>query len=118
MNKLFTLAMFVYHQLISKGSYLQSAILLIIRLAWGWQLLESGHAHLADVEGTARNFADWGIPMPTLNVYLAGGTEMIGGALLMLGLATRLVVKIPRPRIPSASRKSFSDCSPPRSRAR
>jgi putative oxidoreductase len=91
MKTLFTLCASIYRQLIAKGGYVQSTILLIIRLAWGWQLLESGHAHLADVEGTAKNFAEWGIPMPTLNVYLAGSTEMIGGALLMLGLATRLI---------------------------
>ncbi len=73
------------------GSHLQSAILLFIRLAWGWQLLESGHGHLSDVAGTAKNFASWGIPFPTLNVYIAGSTEMIGGALLMLGLISRLI---------------------------
>jgi putative oxidoreductase len=65
--------------------------MLLIRLAWGWQLLESGHAHLSDVAGTAKNFADWGIPFPTLNVYIAGNTEMIGGALLMIGLLSRLI---------------------------
>jgi putative oxidoreductase len=73
------------------ASHLQSAILLFIRLAWGWQLLESGHGHLSNVAGTAKNFADWGVPFPTLNVYISGSTEMIGGALLMLGLMSRLI---------------------------
>jgi len=73
------------------GRYLQSPVLLLIRLAWGWQLLESGHGHLTNVAATAKNFVDWGIPFPTFNVYLAGGTEMIGGALLMIGLAARLI---------------------------
>lgn len=80
------------YQLLGKyGSCLQSGILLFIRLTWGWQLLESGHAHLADVAGTAKNFADWGIPFPTFNVYLAGSTELIGGAFWMLGLMARLI---------------------------
>jgi putative oxidoreductase len=80
-----------YSLLAAGGGHLQSAALLLIRLAWGWQLLESGHAHLSDVAGTAKNFAEWGIPFPTLNVYLAGNTEMVGGALLMLGLAARFI---------------------------
>lgn len=41
------------------------------------------------VEGTAGFFAQLGIPFPTLNVYLAGGTEFFGGLLLIAGLASR-----------------------------
>ena len=73
------------------GSHLQSGILLLIRMAWGWQLLESGYGHLSDVAGTAKHFTDWGIPYPTLNVYISGSTELIGGALLMLGLLSRFI---------------------------
>jgi putative oxidoreductase len=91
MKSPFTFSVNAYSLLARTGGHLQSAILLFIRLAWGWQLLESGHGHLSDVAGTAKNFADWGIPFPTANVYLAGGTETIGGALLMLGLLSRAI---------------------------
>ena len=36
-------------------------------------------------------FTSWGVPMPKVSVYVSGYTEMIGGLLLMVGLATRLV---------------------------
>jgi putative oxidoreductase len=38
----------------------------------------------------AERFAGWGIPLPAFNAALSGYTELIGGALVMLGLATRL----------------------------
>jgi putative oxidoreductase len=41
------------------------------------------------------NVAEWfgslGIPVPTLNAYLAASTEMAGVVLLALGLGTRLI---------------------------
>jgi putative oxidoreductase len=36
-------------------------------------------------------FQQWGVPFPHLNVYVSGYTEMFGGVLLMLGLASRLI---------------------------
>ncbi|MFG0250610.1 MAG: DoxX family protein [Phycisphaeraceae bacterium JB051] len=41
------------------------------------------------VDGTAGFFQQLGIPFPKFNVYMAGGTELFGGILLALGLATR-----------------------------
>jgi putative oxidoreductase len=78
-----------YAPLIKFGSYLQSPALLLIRLAWGWELYTAGSAHLHNVAATAANFKDWGVPFPTLSVYVAGTTEAVGGILLMLGLFTR-----------------------------
>ena len=41
------------------------------------------------------NIVEWfgsiGIPMPTLNAYLATGTETLGFVLLFLGLGTRII---------------------------
>jgi hypothetical protein len=45
---------------------------------------------LQDVSTTAGFFADWGVPLPTLNVYLAGKIGSVGG-LPLLGVASRLV---------------------------
>src|SRR5882672_2224111 len=78
-----------YDQLIKYGSYLQSPALLLIRLAWGWELYTAGSGHLHNVAGTAENFKGWGVPFPTLSVYVAGMTEAVGGMLLMFGLFTR-----------------------------
>lgn len=90
-SSLFRTSLSRYLQFADVATVFQSGALLLTRLAWGWQLLESGHAHLSDVAGSAKNFAEWGIPLPTFNVYLAGSVEMFGGALLMLGLASRLI---------------------------
>jgi putative oxidoreductase len=77
--------------LVHIGIKLQSFVLLILRVTWGWELLEAGHGHLTHIEKTVEAFKGWGIPFPTLNVYISGTTEMIGGSLLILGLATRFI---------------------------
>jgi putative oxidoreductase len=73
------------------GVCLQSPVLLFIRLAWGFQLAESGWGHLTNVEKTAGFFTSLHIPFPVANVYLSGTTELVGGILLMLGLFSRLI---------------------------
>jgi len=86
-----TLAAGLYEKLICLASHLQSAVLLALRLTWGWQLAESGWGHLHNVQKTVDAFKSWGVPFPELNVYISGSTELLGGTLLILGLATRLI---------------------------
>ncbi len=81
----------LHNHVIRAGTFSQSGVLLFIRLAWGWQLLESGYGHLTHVQNTLKFFTDLGIPFPLANVYISGSTELIGGALLMLGLASRYI---------------------------
>ncbi len=71
--------------------YVQPAFLLAVRVLLGWGFIDSGWGKLANVEATAAFFAGWGIPLPTLNVYLAGTAETVGGALLILGAASRIM---------------------------
>jgi putative oxidoreductase len=73
------------------ASYLQSVVLLIIRLIFGYELVISASGHLHHVPDMVKNFTDWGVPLPRLNVYISAYTELIGGWLLMLGLAARLI---------------------------
>lgn len=79
-----------YRALVVAATYLQSPVLLAIRLYWGWQLWVSATGHLAHVDAMTENFASWGIPFPRANVYFSGMTEAVGGVLLFLGLGTRL----------------------------
>jgi putative oxidoreductase len=72
-------------------SCLQSPLLLIIRLYWGWQFFQTGKAKLMDIPTFTERFAGWNIPMPHLNVILAGSTECFGGLLLLLGLGSRVI---------------------------
>ncbi len=80
-----------YAFLIRFGVYLLPFVLLIIRLAWGWELFESGRAHLQDVPTMVQRFTEWGVPLPKPSVYISAGTEMVGGLLIMAGLASRLI---------------------------
>ncbi len=63
---------------------------LLLRLVFGWFWLETGWAKLHNLEFFAGRFVEWGIPFPTLSATLSGGVDLIGGALLILGLGTRL----------------------------
>jgi len=80
-----------YRGLICGGSQLQSFALLVLRLGIGCQLFYSGRGHLTHIEKTVQAFQEWGVPMARLNVYISGTTELVGGILILLGLASRLI---------------------------
>lgn len=63
---------------------------LLLRLVFGWFWLETGWAKLHNLEFFAARFVEWGIPFPTLSATVSGATDLIGGALLIVGLGTRL----------------------------
>lgn len=73
------------------GGWLQSPLLLILRLYWGWGFARTGWGKLTHLDRTAGFFTSLDIPAPKLNAILAGGTECLGGVLLLLGLGSRLV---------------------------
>jgi putative oxidoreductase len=80
-----------HRRIVGVGAHLQSLVLLALRVTWGWQLLAAGYGHLTHIDKTVEAFKGWGIPFPLANVYISGTTEMIGGALLVSGLAARLI---------------------------
>ncbi len=71
------------------AAFLQSPLLLVIRLYWGWQFAQTGWGKLMNLDRTAGFFDSLGIPLPKLNAIMAGGTECAGGVLLALGLFAR-----------------------------
>lgn len=73
------------------ASLLQSPLLLAIRLYWGWHFARGGWGKLMNLDNVAGYFASLNIPMPKVNAVLAGSTECFGGALLLVGLFSRLV---------------------------
>jgi putative oxidoreductase len=80
-----------YRGLACYASNLQSLVLLLFRVSFGFQTAQSGHNHLKNFDTMVKNFTDWGIPHPVANVYISGYTEMILGTLILLGLGTRLI---------------------------
>jgi putative oxidoreductase len=90
MKPIITRARSAYEILIDTSSNLQSALLLGVRLYWGWQFFLSGKGKLSRLPDIAEFFGSLGIPFPMLNATLAGVTECFGGLLLLAGLASRL----------------------------
>jgi putative oxidoreductase len=75
--------------LVKVGQLLQTPLLLIIRLYWGWQFTVTGRAKFHNLDGFAEHFRQWGIPHPKLNVIMAASTEVGCGFLLLIGLFSR-----------------------------
>jgi putative oxidoreductase len=70
---------------------LQSPFLLVIRLYWGWQFFESGLGHLSNMAGFVTFMSEHHVPAPWFNAHFVAGLETVGGILLALGLASRLI---------------------------
>ena len=68
---------------------------LLLRLYLAPVLMQAGWTKFQSFEDTAAWFGnpDWGLglPFPELLTFLAASTELVGGALLLLGLFTRLI---------------------------
>jgi putative oxidoreductase len=79
-----------YERLAGLLEYLQSPLLFAMRLYWGSLFFLTGKGKLMNLERTAAFFASLNIPMPAVNAAVAGTTEMVGGALLVIGLGSRL----------------------------
>jgi putative oxidoreductase len=84
-----TVALF-YRMLVQAGTWLQSPLLLLIRLCWGIQFFMTGLGKLMHIQKVIDFFTSIPIVFPAMNAYLVGCTEMIGGALLTIGLVSRL----------------------------
>jgi putative oxidoreductase len=80
-----------YGLLVTGASSLQSPVLLALRLYWGWSFFQTGKGKLMHLGRVTEYFRDLRIPFPAFNVCLAGGTECLGGLLLLVGLGSRLV---------------------------
>ncbi len=63
---------------------------LLLRLVFGYFWLETGLAKWHNHDFFTQRFANWHIIWPSFNAYLSAATDLVGGALLMLGLCTRV----------------------------
>lgn len=90
-NLLINYGIYAYNFLIKISDHLQSPILLIFRLHWGWLLFLTGKGKLLNHPKVVEFFMSLGIPFPGLNAWFVGGLECIGGLLLLIGLCSRPV---------------------------
>ncbi|NYF90030.1 DoxX family protein [Tunturiibacter empetritectus] len=81
----------LYAKFATLASYLQSPFLLVVRLYWGWQLVQSGWGKLHHLDKITDYFTSLNIPFPALNAHFVSGLEFFGGLLLILGLGSRLI---------------------------
>ena len=80
-----------YQAWIGALRHAQPALLLALRVLIGFGFFLAGYGKLTNIDATAMYFKGLGIPMPLLNAYMAGTTETVGGVLLILGLASRII---------------------------
>ena len=90
MSKLISKALQWHCQFSTLVSYLQSPFLLLIRLYWGWQLVQSGWGKLHHLSNVGEYFATLGLPMPAQMAVFIACVEFFGGIFLALGLASRI----------------------------
>jgi putative oxidoreductase len=81
----------LYNLLIAAASSLQSLFLLVVRLYWGFQMMQTGWGKLHNLAKVTDFFTSLGIPLPGLTTPLIVVLEFLGGILIMLGLGARLV---------------------------
>ena len=73
------------------ASWLQSPLLFLVRLYWGWQFMQTGWGKLQHLHRVTGFFHSLGIPLPGLTAPFVAGLEFFGGILLIAGLGTRLI---------------------------
>jgi putative oxidoreductase len=78
-----------YELLVIVANFLQSPLLLALRIYFFWQLFQAGAGKLSNIEKVIGFFTSLAIPAPAANAYFVAGLECFGGLLLIVGLATR-----------------------------
>jgi putative oxidoreductase len=76
------------------ASLAQSPLLLLVRLYWGWQFMQTGWGKLHNLPRVTEFFTSLGIPMPGVMAPFVSCVEFFGGLLLILGLASRLTALV------------------------
>ena len=81
----------LYSSAVRLLNYLQSPLLLAIRLYWGWELIQDGWGKLHHLDKVTDYFTTLNLPQPHMTAIGVSLLELVGGALFALGFGTRLV---------------------------
>src|SRR5277367_4620509 len=81
----------VYRRISVGLSFLQSPMLLVVRLYWGFQFAQTGCGKLHNLAKITEFFASLNVPVPGFTAPAISTLEFVGGILLMLGLFSRPV---------------------------
>lgn len=91
MDTLITFARSAYALLVRCANSLQSALLLFVRVYWGWQFAVDGWGKLTHLPKVVEYFGSLGLPAPGPTALFVSILELVGGVLLALGIGTRLI---------------------------
>lgn len=91
MNALFAFLRTSYARATFILNYLQSPLLLAIRLYWGWQLAQDGWGKLHHLDKVTDYFTSLNLPAPHFTAIFVSLVEYVGGILLAVGLGTRII---------------------------
>lgn len=69
---------------------LRDPLLLALRLFIGWQFFVTGKGKVENIDNVVAFFTHLGLPMPGPTAHFVAWVELLGGALLFVGLFTRL----------------------------
>jgi putative oxidoreductase len=89
MNGILHLIRRAYELFVTLANFLQSPLLLVLRVYFFWQLYLTGKGKLSNIGKIIDFFTSLGIPAPMLNAYFVSALECFGGLLLIIGLASR-----------------------------
>src|SRR5579863_4309719 len=84
----------LYDRFFTLISYFQSPFLLLVRLYWGWQLIQSGWGKLHHLSNVTDFFTSLSLPMPAQTALAISCLEFFGGIALAIGLLSRLTAFI------------------------
>jgi putative oxidoreductase len=84
----------LHDRFFSLVSLLQSPFLLLVRLYWGWQLIESGWGKLHNLEKVTEFFTSLNLPMPAQMAVFISCVEFFGGLFLAIGLFSRMTALV------------------------
>jgi putative oxidoreductase len=91
MQKLMALVGFIYAKFASIAGRAECALLLAIRLYWGFQFAQDGWGKLTHLARVTNFFVSLNLPAPGLTALAVGSIEFVGGILFACGIASRLV---------------------------
>ncbi len=94
MNKIISAVRQLHDKFFGLISYLQSPLLLALRLYWGWQLAQSGWGKLHHLSNVAEYFSTLGLPMPAQMAVFIACVEFFGGIFLALGLLSKITALV------------------------
>lgn len=77
--------------IINQSYKIRNIVLFALRLVLAYGFFNPAMMKIKDITSVAGWFESINIPFPTLNAYLATGTEILGVVLLALGLFTRWI---------------------------